>query len=77
VPTPGGAVKVELERRPITRPYHVPDDLETGGSSRKPDYKKYMKLRDDLIRSEFGLDKRNLRKGGNKAAALAKRLKLL
>jgi hypothetical protein len=34
VPTPGGAVKVELERRPITRPYHVPDDLETGGSSR-------------------------------------------
>jgi hypothetical protein len=36
-----------------------------------------MKLRDDLIRSEFGLEKRNLRKGGNKAAALAKRLKLL
>ncbi|MEV0608528.1 hypothetical protein AB0I61_19375 [Polymorphospora rubra] len=76
-PTPTGARTFESRPRPITRPYHVPADLDSVLLFGKADFNRYRTLRDALIREQFGLDRSTLVPGGNKATVLAHKLGMI
>ncbi len=73
-PTPMGAKKFEAKARPITRPFHIPQDLTNRRLFQKADFLKYLSVREWLITEIFGLDIRKLTPGGNKASVLAQML---
>ncbi|MEV7226145.1 hypothetical protein AB0M79_03840 [Polymorphospora sp. NPDC051019] len=76
-PAPDGAKKFTASARPITRPYHVPADLDSPRLFQKADFTRYKTLRDALIAEVFKLDQGKLAVGGNKASVLARELKLI
>lgn len=78
VPTPLGAqASTAVGPRPIIRPYHLPADLRNTRLFQKSDFKKYVKLRDELITQLFVLGNEDLKPGGNKATVLAELLGLI
>ncbi len=74
---PSQTTTVVTEHSMITRPYHIPADLDGLELATKPDHAQFIKLRDLLLTTVFGLDAANLEAGGTKAQTIARRLKII
>ena len=61
----------------VTRPYHVPSDLDAPGLFTRRDYVRYRELRDRLLHHLFGHAARNLPMGGTKSHTLARMLGMI
>jgi hypothetical protein len=68
---------VQARRVLVTRPYHVPTDLDDPALFDAPDYLQYQELRYRLLHHLFGYASKDLPSGGNKAHTLARLLGMI
>ncbi|MFB4319661.1 hypothetical protein [Actinomadura sp. 21ATH] len=61
----------------VTRPYHVPTDLDDPALFDTPSYLQYQEARDRMLHYLFGYASKDLAPGGNKGTALARLLRLI
>ena len=61
----------------VTRPYHVPADLDDPALFEKPDYAQFQELRDRMMHHLFGYAAKDLAIGGSKAHTLAVLLNMI
>ncbi|MFI0351833.1 hypothetical protein [Actinomadura sp. 9N407] len=61
----------------VTRPYHVPTDLDDPALFNAPDYLQYQELRYRMLHYLFGYASKDLAPGGNKAQTLARLLEMI